>query len=215
MVGVMVRRMGNQVLAAAVRLTAKSLAFGLMVSVAMGASAHETGAPLAGGPAIVSAASTTRTSPDAPLRAPQGEVILTVTGAISQTNATSAAGPVAELDATLLESFGLTRFTTQTVWTDGSHRFEGVDLARLLAVLGAKGSALRLTALNDYAVEVPISEAVPGGPMLALRMADVALSPRDKGPLWMVYPYDHKPEYRNEISYSRSIWQVFRIEVLP
>lgn len=205
-------------MAVAVWLAGKAMALGLVLSlgmVAMKASAHETDAPLAAVPASVSDAIPTSGRPVAPLRAPRGEVILTVTGAITQTNATTAAGPAAELDLALLESFGLTRFTTGTVWTDSPHSFEGVDLAHLLATLGARGSSLRLTALNDYAVEFPIGEAVPGGPMLALRMADVALSPRDKGPLWMVYPYDHKPEYRNEISYSRSIWQVVQIEVLP
>ncbi|RYH00603.1 oxidoreductase, partial [Salipiger sp. IMCC34102] len=36
---------------------------------------------------------------------------------------------------------------------------------------------------------------------------------RDKGPLWIVYPYDDTPEYRSEVIYSRSIWQLDRIEV--
>jgi hypothetical protein len=38
---------------------------------------------------------------------------------------------------------------------------------------------------------------------------------RDKGPLWIVYPYDAKPEYRQELIYSRSIWQLDHIEVKP
>jgi hypothetical protein len=153
--------------------------------------------------------------PFSTLPAPTGEVILTVSGAIAVTNTSTDAGPAAALDLALIEAIGLTQFTTGTVWTDGARRFDGVELARLLTALGAQGSTLRLTALNDYAVEFPISEAVPGGPMLALRMEDAALSPRDKGPLWMIYPFDIKEEYRNEISYSRSIWQLSRIEVLP
>jgi hypothetical protein len=41
------------------------------------------------------------------------------------------------------------------------------------------------------------------------------MSMRDKGPLWIVYPYDAKPDYQSELIYSRSIWQLDRIEVQP
>ncbi len=36
---------------------------------------------------------------------------------------------------------------------------------------------------------------------------------RRKGPLWIVYPYDSDEAYRSEAIYSRSIWQLDRIEV--
>ena len=41
------------------------------------------------------------------------------------------------------------------------------------------------------------------------------MSVRDKGPLWVVYPYDSTPEYQSELIYSRSVWQLARIEVQP
>ena len=41
------------------------------------------------------------------------------------------------------------------------------------------------------------------------------MSVRDKGPLWIVYPFDSSEEYQAELIYSRSIWQLVRIEVLP
>ena len=37
---------------------------------------------------------------------------------------------------------------------------------------------------------------------------------RDKGPLWIIYPYDQNTDYQTEVIYSRSIWQLDRIEVL-
>ena len=40
------------------------------------------------------------------------------------------------------------------------------------------------------------------------------MSIRDKGPLWVVYPYDSSADYRTEVIYSRSIWQLDRIEVV-
>ncbi|MDO9637891.1 MAG: molybdopterin-dependent oxidoreductase [Pseudotabrizicola sp.] len=144
------------------------------------------------------------------LPAPSGAVILTVHGDIARTNGNAEAA----LDKAMIEAIGVVTMHTGTIWTDGTSEFQGVELARLLAHLGADGRTLRLTALNDYAVEIPVSEAVDGGPMLAFRMDGKDLSPRDKGPLWMIYPYDVNSAYKNEVSYSRSIWQLTRIEVL-
>lgn len=145
------------------------------------------------------------------LPAPTDDVLLTVRGNLVLQNAEGEAN----LDAALLESMGSHQVQTSTIWTEGVIQFEGVELGHLMTRLGADGSILRLTALNDYAVEIPMSEAVAGGPLLALRMNGVALSPRDKGPVWLVYPYDTNAEYKNEVSYSRSIWQLTTIEVLP
>ena len=37
---------------------------------------------------------------------------------------------------------------------------------------------------------------------------------RDRGPLFVVYPFDAQPELRNAVYYSRSAWQLKSIEVL-
>lgn len=36
---------------------------------------------------------------------------------------------------------------------------------------------------------------------------------RDKGPLFIVYPYDSNPEIKSQTYYTRSVWQVARLEV--
>ena len=36
---------------------------------------------------------------------------------------------------------------------------------------------------------------------------------REKGPLFIVYPYDSAPEIRHQKYYSRSAWQVARMVV--
>jgi hypothetical protein len=33
------------------------------------------------------------------------------------------------------------------------------------------------------------------------------------GPFWLVYNYDANPEFRTELIYARSIWQLARITV--
>ena len=140
-----------------------------------------------------------------------GNVVLTVTGEISVTNAEGAAA----FDMSQLESLDAVSFETSTVWTDGMQSFTGVELFTLLKMLGVEDGALRASAVNDYAVDIPVSDAVPGGPIVAYRRNDTGMRLRDKGPLWIVYPYDSSPEYQTELIYSRSIWQLNRIEVLP
>ncbi len=144
------------------------------------------------------------------LDAAQGEVLLTVSGAIEETNADG----VAQFDLAMLEALGNTVIDTSTIWTDGTQSFQGVPLKVLIDRLGIKGENLRATAINDYAVEIPTSDAVEGGPMIAYKLNGDLMSVRDKGPLWIVYPYDLDQGYRSEVIYSRSIWQLDRIEAL-
>lgn len=143
------------------------------------------------------------------LSAPTGDVVLTVTGDIGATNGDGAA----RFDRPMLEAMGGETVTTSTLWTEGVPSFTGVSLHTLLDRLGVVDGTLVATALNDYAVEIPVSDAVEGGPIIAYAMDGQPMSVRDKGPLWIIYPFDADPSYRTEVIYSRSIWQVDRIEV--
>jgi hypothetical protein len=40
-----------------------------------------------------------------------------------------------------------------------------------------------------------------------------AMTVRDKGPLFIIYPYDSNPDLKAQKYYSRSVWQIARIEV--
>ena len=145
------------------------------------------------------------------LPAATGDILLSVTGDISYLNAEGAV----TLDLALLEEIGTTEFETTTIWTEGTQSFTGVALADLLAAVGAKGTTLRASAVNDYAVDIPVSDAVDGGPIVAFLRNGEPMSLRNKGPLWIVYPYDSSDVFQSELIYSRSIWQLDRIEVLP
>lgn len=145
----------------------------------------------------------------AELETPKGDIILTVSGAISGHND----GSSAVFDAEMLMSLPSTEITTQTIWTEGPQVFVGVSLADLLAHVGATGTSLAATAINDYSVEIPTGEIEDGVPILAYLMNGETMSVRDKGPLWVIYPYDSDPMYQSEVIYSRSIWQLDRIVV--
>lgn len=106
-----------------------------------------------------------------------------------------------------------TSFKTSTIWTEGVNSFTGVLLSDFLEAAKAEGEALQVIALNDYAVDIPVSDAVADGPIIAYQMNGEEMSVRERGPYWLVYPYDSKAEYRSETIYSRSIWQISRIKL--
>jgi hypothetical protein len=144
------------------------------------------------------------------LGAPTGEAILTVSGDISVTNV----GDKLVLDREMLAALPATIVETSTIWTDGVHSFTGVSLADLAALSGMETVTFLATAINDYTVEIPWTDATEGGPIIAYLMDDAPMSVRDKGPLWVIYPYDSKSDYRSEVIYSRSIWQLDRLEIV-
>ena len=66
---------------------------------------------------------------------------------------------------------------------------------------------------TDYSAEVPMEDIAKYNVILALKRDGEYMTPRDKGPLFIVYPYDSNPDLKNQKFYSRSVWQVAKIEV--
>lgn len=105
-------------------------------------------------------------------------------------------------------------FTTTTPWTMGTHSFSGPSLLSVLREAQADGTNIRLEALNGYSVELPVEQLNTTAPIVADRIDGRSLSIRDKGPLWVVYPYDSDLEFQTEVTYARSVWQLVSITVL-
>lgn len=135
-----------------------------------------------------------------------GPVVLTVEGRIEGE---------APRDFTIsdLENLGVTSVTTSTPWHDKIVTFEGVRMAELMAHVGAIGERVEGIALNNFYAEIPISDFTAYDALLAFKADGAYLGVRDKGPLFVIYPFDRFPELKNELYYSRSIWQLRRINV--
>lgn len=140
--------------------------------------------------------------------APKGEVLLTLSGAIGAHNQ----GDTLQLDRDQLAALPQTSFTTSTTWTSGTPTFTGVLLKDLIAAIGATGGTITLTASNDYSITMPMADVGDQAPLLAILLDGQPMSLRDKGPVWMVYPYDAGDEYRTEQALSRSIWQLTTLD---
>jgi len=143
------------------------------------------------------------------LPTPQGSVVLTVSGNITHTND----GDKAVFDMQMLHELPHKHLQTDTSVTDGEQQFEGVLMRDVLRRVGATGSAVLLTALNDYTVQVPVQDFDAFDAVLAWAMNDELLQAKDKGPLWLVYPRSQHQELR-DIRYDyRWVWQLVHVEV--
>lgn len=143
------------------------------------------------------------------LAPPAGEVVLTVRGRIAVTNGNG----VARLDRAQLVAMGTTELRTVTPWIDGVGTFGGVSGKRLLEALGATGTILRATALNDYKVDIPVSDLSDYPVLLALTLAGKPLSVRERGPVWLIYPWTAFPMLDDRVHRQRAIWQLTEIVV--
>ena len=143
------------------------------------------------------------------LPSPAGTPILDVTGRIAVTNGDARA----RFDLAMLEAIGVSRISTSTAWTNGKQDFEGVLLKALLERVGAFGDRIEAIAINDYKVEIPVSDFARWPVILAWRQNGQLMRVRDKGPLWIIYPQDDFPALNNKESQSKWAWQVKEIRV--
>ncbi len=144
------------------------------------------------------------------LERPTGPVVLTVAGRLRLTNE----GDRSDFDMAMLEALPQTSFSTRTPWYPQARRFTGPLVRDVMAAVGAQGTTLRLIALNDYRVDMPMDDVQRHDVVLARLLDDRPMAVRDKGPLFVIYPFDARPELRSAAYYARSAWQLRTIEVL-
>jgi hypothetical protein len=148
-------------------------------------------------------------APVTPVLQAADKTILTVSGKISPANI----GGVVNFDRASLEALGMVAMETTTPWHKGVVKFEGIPLHKLMQSVGATGERLTVIALNDYSSELPIEDFAKYNVLLALKRDGEYMPVRDKGPLFIIYPYDALPELRSQKFYGRSVWQVARLIV--
>lgn len=145
----------------------------------------------------------------AELPRPVGKPILTIQGKIGTANHDG----TAQFDLAMLEQLGMTTIETKTPWFDGPVKFEGVPLSKLMSTVEAGGKTIVAVALNDYSSEIPMVDIAKYNVILALKRNGEYMPVRDKGPLFIIYPYDSDPELRSQTFYGRSVWQIAKLIV--
>jgi hypothetical protein len=120
-----------------------------------------------------------------------------------------------DFDLPALEALPQRTLATATPWYPGARRFTGPLLRDVLASAGLPADATghaRCVALNDYRVDIPLADLRGFDVVLARLLDGKPMSVRDKGPLFVIYPFDERPELRNSLYYGRCIWQLKSIE---
>jgi hypothetical protein len=146
-----------------------------------------------------------------PLAMPRGKVVLSITGHVARTNASGRA----DFDMDMLAALPQRRLVTHTPWHQGEQTFTGPLLRDVLAEAGASGTTLVAVALNNYRCEIPLEDAQQFDVILACLHNGEPMRVRDKGPLFVVYPFDSDNRLRSERYYARSAWQLRSLIVQP
>lgn len=145
---------------------------------------------------------------------PGGTPVLADSGPVLVVSGALEGGAPVGFSRAELEALGMTAVTTETPWLSESAVFEGPLLRDVLARAGARGASIEAVALNKYRVTIPVSDALDHDVILAMRVNGKEMSIRDRGPLWLIYPWSDREELRRELYYSRSIWQIREIIVV-
>ena len=139
---------------------------------------------------------------------PDSAVVLRISGDIAEPGGV-------ELDMERLEAIGLVEYEVVDEQATGrTAAFRGVLLRDLLDAVGADDDAtnLHLVALNDYAVDIPITDTEDYPVILATQIDGERMSIADYGPTRVIYPY-HAAEFERAIYDPLWIWQLAAIEV--
>jgi hypothetical protein len=160
---------------------------------------------------VAAAVVVTTPAPRAPaerLPAPAGEPVLTITGRVERTNVER----TVRLDEDGLDALGRIRIELNEPWVKQRMSFQGVWLADLLAAAGVDDGAnsLHLTALDNYQVDIPITDVRAGGVLLAIRTGDGGAIPiAEGGPIRVVFA----DGVESGANANQWIWSVTTIDV--
>lgn len=120
---------------------------------------------------------------------------------------------VTSLELAALDAGPHQALTTHTPWTRGPQQFEGAPLRSLLPPAALAQPALQVLALDGYSVEIPMADVTQHGLFLAWRRNGALMPVRDRGPFWLVYPWDDRPRLDRPEIHRRSVWQIRTIQI--
>ena len=143
------------------------------------------------------------------LPAPTGEIVLTIEGQVQKCTD----GLEVRMDMAMIEALPKKEIKTANPWEQGVVSYEGVLLRDLLDYAGANGTVLSVSALNDYRADIDISDVRGIDVILAYKRDGVYMPVREKGPLFVVFPFTDQPDLATEARYGQSVWQVARLTV--
>ena len=140
---------------------------------------------------------------------PTGPVILEITGKVTAKNFDQGI----RLDYDMLAQLGLVDVNVNTPWTKAGTRFSGILTRSLMDYIGASGHEILASAIDGYSIVIPLADLADYDTILALQMDGKRMRVRNKGPAWVIYDPDDRPEIPETLINSRMIWQLQSLEV--
>ncbi len=141
---------------------------------------------------------------------PESEPILTISGKIGANKLAN----TLQMDRATIERAGVVEYRVKDPFSGESVRYRGVLMRDLLELWQVDEDAQQvyLVALNDYAIEVPLSEFYQYPVLFALQADGVYMEPDTQGPAMLVYPLD---QYAFDLTKVKRnwIWQIKSIEL--
>jgi hypothetical protein len=115
---------------------------------------------------------------------PAGKPVLTLKGAVSKIN-----GSALALDLATIEEMPTVTATVDEPFLDEKVTFSGVLLEDFMEIVGAnpRSEKIAMSALDDYQVELPLSDLNPARVLIATRQEDDRIKIREGGPTRIVF----------------------------
>jgi hypothetical protein len=121
-------------------------------------------------------------------------------------------GAAATFDFEALARLDIVKLRTDFPKDGSQHEFEGPTLASVLEAAGATGKIAVLKALDGYQIEVPVSELLRNGAVLALKRDGRPLGIGDFGPAHLVFPRAERVDLK-DMSDDQWIWSIYHIRI--
>jgi DMSO/TMAO reductase YedYZ molybdopterin-dependent catalytic subunit len=145
-------------------------------------------------PPLISSA----TGPPAPIPSPSGKAVLTITGAVNNHNEGSAVA----FDQSVLDVMATVTANIYEPFIKKDMKFTGVPVVNVLARAGISPTAtsIELHALDDFTIELKVSDLADPGILLATKADDARIPVDSGGPIRLVFPAD------SAVGKNRDIW---------
>ncbi|MEZ4863728.1 MAG: molybdopterin-dependent oxidoreductase [Caldilineaceae bacterium] len=141
---------------------------------------------------------------------PHDPTILTVTGKIGAANDNHRI----VMDRVTIERVGEVEYSANDPFEERPVLYRGVLMRDLLKLwqVDPNAQSVHLVALNDYVIDIPITDFQNYPVLFALQADGVYMQPDYRGPAMLVYPVDHY-EFDALSVQAKWIWQIKAIDV--
>jgi len=113
-----------------------------------------------------------------------------------------------------MDRFPQIEIRTTTPWHAGVQTFSGPSLLAVLAAFDLARATILARAINNYETLLETAQITPDYPILATRQNGETMTVRDKGPIFVIFPYD-RLGHQDKALLRQSVWQLSTLTQIP